>query len=173
MLKQRSHDKRQSRTHFYFVAPSLSTSFCVSASWRTRRYREKSFSVNWSSRLRVRVVENASSDAIATPWRLRNSVAEIEWTPKKGLRRKLKCFFAKIRWRPKKKGLRRKSELILRIPNKRRFWFRLFYLQENAKYAFPWGNPSRKKTSRATQNSFVGHGLGSPVLQYIIDVSML
>ena len=67
LLKQRSHDERQSRTHFYFVAPSLNTSFCVSASWQTRRFREKSFSVNWSSRLRVRIVENASSDAIATP----------------------------------------------------------------------------------------------------------
>ena len=32
-----------------------------------------------------------------------------------------------------KKGLRRKSELISGKPNRRRFWFRPFYLLENAK----------------------------------------
>ena len=41
-------------------------------------------------------------------WRLCNSVPAIEWRPKKkGLRRKLKCFFPEIRWIPKKKGLHR------------------------------------------------------------------
>ena len=39
LQKQRSHDKRQSTTRFYFVAESLNASFSVSASWQSRRYR--------------------------------------------------------------------------------------------------------------------------------------
>ena len=69
-------------------------------------------------------------------------------------------YLSKSKWRPKKKrsspqigayfrqyfeylsqkvsedqkiGLRRKSELISEKPNRRRFWFRPFYLPENAK----------------------------------------
>ena len=51
--KQRSHDERQGRTRVCLVAASLNASFSVSVSWQTRQYREKSFSVQWSSRLRA------------------------------------------------------------------------------------------------------------------------
>ena len=62
--KQRSYDERQSRTHFYFVAPSLNTSFSVSASWQhVIITRNRSMCIG----RRAYASGSLNIDAIATP----------------------------------------------------------------------------------------------------------
>ena len=52
-------------------ALSFKASFSVGLSFLTRRYRAKSFSVNWPSFVRNVIASAASHDAITTPVRIK------------------------------------------------------------------------------------------------------
>ena len=71
MQKQRSHDERQSRTHFYFVVRSFNREFLrqrvMANTWLKRQIVQCELVVALTRQDRWKRVINASSDAIATP----------------------------------------------------------------------------------------------------------
>ena len=87
--------------------------------WETMLKKKLDFYLNYKQYLNCKILHEGT---LLQPWPnafgLRKYFSENNVIPspklnedqKKGLRRKLKCFFFEIRWRPKKEGLRRQSK---------------------------------------------------------------